>query len=204
MFADPGIGEILSINGTTYHFTEATNAPGIIYAEIGRKAKVYRLIGNGQPFALKAFKPKYRIPETVANTPQIARYQDVPGLAVAGRTIISPEQYPQIVQTFPAFAYSVLMPWVEGKSWFNHVTGKIPLTQAESLRLARALVDAIYELERRDLAHCDLSSSNFIFSLDLSHVELIDIEDMFGQGLLPPKEKPKGTGGYAPGWIKEH
>jgi len=202
MFLDPGIGENIKLDGKTYQFTQAVNAPGIIYAEIGRKAKVYRVLSGGKPFALKAFKPKYRTRETVGNTERIAKFQDVPGLTVASRTIISPQKYPDLIKQNEAFAYAILMPWVEGQSWFNYVTGKVSISRQQSLRLARSLVDTVSELEERKLAHCDLSSSNFIFSSDLTGVELIDIEDMFGNGLLPPKEKPKGTGGYAPAWIQ--
>lgn len=204
MFIDPNIGESINIDGKAYKFTEASNAPGILYAEIGRKAKVYRVISSKQYFALKAFKPKYRTSETIENTNRISRYQDVSGLAVAKRTVIAPENHLDLVKDNGAFAYAVIMPWVDGKSWFNYVTGKISINKRQSLRLAHSLVGAISELEQLELAHCDLSSSNFIFSSDFAHVELIDIEDMFGHNLLAPKEKSKGTPGYAPAWIKEN
>jgi len=203
MIIDPGIGESITLGGKVYTFTETPNAPGIIYAEIGRKAKVYRVINNGQAYALKAFKPKYRSLDTVENIQRIAAFQDVPGLSVAQRLVITPEAYPEVVGRNEALTYAILMPWVEGKSWFNYVTGKVVINRQESLQLARALVNAVCELEQRDLAHCDLSSSNFIFSPDFNHVELIDIEEMFGQGLAEPKEKPKGTGGYTPEWVKK-
>ena len=203
MFIDPNIGEKIEIDGDIFVFVETPNAPGIIYAEIGRKAKVYQLTNGNQSYALKAFKPRYRSQHTIQNTPQIAQYQDVPGLLVAKRVVLTPDKYRVVIQEHEAFAYGVLMPWVDGKSWFNYVTGRMPLTRKESLQLARAFVNAVYELETRELAHCDLSSSNFIFSADFSRVELIDIEDLFGYGLLPPDEKPRGTGGYAPGWIKK-
>ncbi len=202
MFVDPSIGESITINGKSYTFTETPNAPGIIYAEIGRKAKVYRLLSAGQYFALKAFKPRYRSGSTVGNTDRIAQYKDVPGLVVANRFEISPEKYPDLVRTHEAFTHAILMPWVDGKSWFNYVTGKVAITSANALQLARALINTIAELEQRNLAHCDLSSSNFIFSADFSHVELVDIEDMFGFGLQEPADKPNGTGGYAPEWVK--
>src|SRR5271157_876255 len=202
MFIDPEVNQHLTVDGREYSFTRAPGASWVTYAEIGRKAKVYRVLCEGKAFALKAFKPRYRSPEAVANTARIAAFKDVPGLAVADRLVITPEAYPDVVRWNEAFAYAVLMPWVEGECWFNYVTGKVPLDPSASLRLARALVSAVRELEQRDLAHCDLSSSNFIFSPDFDHVELIDIEDMFGHDLAVPKEKPSGTGGYAPEWVK--
>jgi serine/threonine protein kinase len=202
MFVDPYVGDTIALDGQLYTFTEAPNAPGILYAEIGRKAKVYRLQKAGSVFALKAFKPRYRSAANVDNTDRIAKYRDVPGLAVANRMVVSPDRYPDIVQQNSAFAYSILMPWVEGKSWFNYITGKLPIGRQESMQLALSLLGTMIELEQRNLAHCDLSSSNFIFSFDYHHVELIDIEDMFGFGLKEPDDKPNGTGGYAPNWVK--
>jgi YVTN family beta-propeller protein len=202
MFIDPLIGDSITVNGRTYMFTETPNAPGIVYAEIGRKAKVYRLLSNGDYFALKVFKPRYRSEAFVNNTNRIAQFKKVPGLAVADRFEISPSEHPDLIRKYNAFAHSVLMPWVDGKSWFNYVTGKVTITSAAVLQLARALVSTLLQLEQRNIAHCDLSSSNFIFSPDFLHVELIDIEDLFGYGLLEPAEKPRGTGGYAPEWVK--
>ena len=204
MFRDPSINTYIEIKGEQYFFTEAPNAPGIVYAEVGRKAKVYRLVNKEKAYALKVFKPRYRNKSIVENTKRITRYQDVMGLSVANRIILTPEEHPHIIEANSSFTYAVLMPWIEGKSWFNFVTGKTALQREESLDLARALVRTVNELEKRDLAHCDLSSSNFIFSSNFMQVELIDIEDLFGEGLEEPQEKPAGTGGYAPAWIKHN
>ena len=204
MFRDPSINTYIEIKGEQYFFTEAPNAPGIVYAEVGRKAKVYRLVNKEKAYALKVFKPRYRNKSIVENTRRITRYQDVMGLSVANRIILTPEEHPHIIEANSSFTYAVLMPWIEGKSWFNFVTGKTALQREESLDLARALVRTVNELEKRDLAHCDLSSSNFIFSSNFLQVELIDIEDLFGEGLEEPQEKPAGTGGYAPAWIKSN
>ncbi len=202
MFRDPEVNSSFGLDGKKYQFTEAPNAPGIIYAEIGRKAKVYRVLSEGKAYALKAFKAKYRTVQLLKNNKQIVKYADVPGLSVARRLVITPEAYPDLIKQYEEFAYAILMPWVDGRSWFNYVTGKLAIEREESLRLARALINSVAELEARNLAHCDLSSGNFIFSSDFAHVELIDIEDMFGPALQEPKPRPNGTGGYAPGWLK--
>lgn len=201
MFVDPNIGDSIHIEGNIYTFIETPGAPDVIYAEIGRKAKVYRVVCNQQAFALKTFKPKYRLPELIGSTELLRRYEAVPGLKVAHRTLLTPEKNSDVISKNESFNYSILMPWVEGQSWFNLVTGRVPITTAQSLRLAHALTSAVSELEQRDLAHCDLSSSNFVFSVNFSQVELIDIEDMFGYGLKAPTQKSQGTGGYAPNWM---
>ena len=203
MFVDPEVNEAISIGGQVFAFSFAAGYPDVVYAEIGRKAKVYRLLRGKQPYALKVFKPRYRTASAVENSHLIAQYKDVPGLTVANRTILYPDQFSDLIGQHPEYAYSVLMPWVEGDSWFNYVVKQTPTSNIQSLRLAKALVNVLVELEERGLAHCDLSGGNFIFSSDFCHVELIDIEEMFGQGLKSPDPLPAGTGGYAPNWVKE-
>ena len=91
----------------------------------------------------------------------------MPGLAVAERIVLTPEKYPELIDIHPEYSYAVLMPWIEGKVWANYICGKTVINRAESLRLAKALVGVISGLEERDIAHCDLSGGNFIFSTGL-------------------------------------
>jgi hypothetical protein len=200
---DPNAGDSIKINGDLFTFTEAANTQGIVYAEIGRKAKVYRLLNGERAFALKTFKPRYCSEDSVVNVAEISKYKSIPGLTVADRTVIWPDRYPDLIAENSAFEYAVLMPWIEGESWSNYVARKIPAKPSESLRLAQTFVNTVFELEQRNLAHCDLSGSNFIFSSGFANVELIDIEDMFGVGLVAPRDKPKGTEGYRPEWLIE-
>ncbi len=203
MFSDPNIDETIQLNGKVYRFSEASSAPGIVYAEIGRKAKIYRLIDNkNDAFALKVFKEAYRSSNIRETTIQITTYQDIVGLAVAQRVVIDPKKHSAVIRQHKDFTYAVLMPWIEGKSWINFVAGKIRITRHQSWLLVQTLANTMARLEQYNLAHCDLSSSNFIFSPDFSSVELIDIEDMFGPNLIPPRDYPKGTNGYGPPWIQ--
>jgi len=202
MFQDPNIGESIIIDGRPYVFIQVPDAPGVVYGEIGKKAKVYRVMQGTKAFALKVFKTVFRDPRIANTTDQITTYQTIPGLAVAQRTVLTPRKYPELINSHPEFSYAVLMPWIEGKSWVNYIIGKIPITRKESLRLATALVNIVGGLEERNMAHCDLSGGNFIFSTDYSKVELIDIEDLFGIGLPSPAPLPAGTSGYSPDWIK--
>jgi len=204
MFNDPGVGESIVLDGKSYMFIEVPEAPGIVYAELGKKAKVYRIMQGNQACALKVFKPAYRNPEITRNTDLISKFQNVRGLAVAERSVVIPKKYPQLIDNHPEFSYSVLMPWIEGKVWGNYITAKLPMSRTESLRLARTLVDALYGLEERDIAHCDLSGGNFIFSPDYSHIELVDIEELYGIGLRKPDPLPSGTSGYSPDWVRKN
>ena len=153
-------------------------------------------------FALKEFHTGYRHATSVANTERIVRYRDVPGLRVADRLALWPEQHPAVVAQREELAYAVLMPWIEGACWYNYVQGRNPLLRDESISLAQALVKAYVALEERGLAHCDPSPSNFIFSPAFDRVELVDIEDMYGPDFPQPYPVPAGTSGYSPSWMK--
>lgn len=204
MFLDPDVGKSIVIDGNSYTFIQVPETPGIVYAEMGKKAKVYRVMQQAEAYALKVFRPVYRNPKTLANTDLIKGFKNVPGLAVAERVVLTPEKHPALINDHPEYAYAVLMPWIEGKAWSNYISGKIAINRNESLRLAKALVGIMRGLEERDIAHCDLSGGNFIFSTDFNHVELIDIEELFGIGLQRPNPLPAGTSGYSPEWVKQN
>lgn len=202
MCQDPTVDESIIIDGKSYVFIQVADAPGIVYGEIGKKAKVYRVMEGTKAFALKVFKPLFRNPRTANNSELISTYLTIPGLAVAQRTILTPGNYPDLINSHPEFSYSVLMPWIEGKSWVNFINGRVPITRKEGLNLVNGLINIVSGLEERNMAHCDLSGGNFIFSNDFNQVELIDIEDLFAVGIQPPDPLPAGTSGYSPDWVK--
>ncbi len=203
MFNDPKVDETITLQGKSYQFIQVPGAQGIVYAELGKKAKVYRVVRGSKAYALKVFKPAYRTPQLLKNTAHILAQQEVPGLSVAERTIITPEKFPNVIQVHPEFTYAILMPWIEGKSWANYVISKTATTRNESIRLAKAFAQAICELEKRNIAHCDLSGGNFIFSTAFNDVEFVDIEELYGPDFPRPDILPAGTSGYSPDWVKE-
>ncbi|MBN1181633.1 MAG: hypothetical protein JXB49_05040 [Bacteroidales bacterium] len=192
------------LNNKNYSFTPAPGFPDIPYAEVGRRAKVYRLQSGRDFFALKVFKHIFRNEASIANCAAINAYQDLPGLKAAQRTVIHPHEYPDLIQHYPDFAFAVLMPWMKGQSWYNTISQKTVVSPENSLSLARSLAEVLAGLEERQIAHCDLSASNFIYSDDHQHVELVDLEEMFAKGLLTPDPLPAGTSGYAPQWIMDN
>lgn len=204
MFIDPDPGETIVLNSKSFAFIQVPDTPGIVYAEMGKKAKVYRIMQGTKAHALKVFKPAYRNENIIRNTDLISGYQHIKGLAVSERTVLIPQKYPELIKSHPEFSYAVLMPWIEGKIWQNYITGKISLTRGESFRLAKSLIDTLCALEENDIAHCDLSGGNFIFTADYSHVELVDIEELYGVGLQLPVPLPAGTSGYSPDWVRQN
>lgn len=194
----PQPGEQIHIHGDLYTFPAASGRLGGVPYEVGKAARVYQLTQGKQKFALKAFFHHYRNPQVGQNSAALAKYSNLCGLSVANRKVILPEKHADLVKKFPAFSHAVLMPWTTGESWVNYISGNKDILPENSVMLARSLAEVLSDLEKHHAAHCDISSGNFVFSPDYKHVELVDIEEMFAEGVSPPNILPVGTEGYAP------
>lgn len=197
------------IDHEEYSFEEHPQAPGIAYAAEGRKATVFKLKKTADDafFALKVFKQTYRTPELLVSLRALEKLGSWDGLRVCKRKYITSENNADLVAMYTELEYAVLMPWVEGHTWFDLIQLKAKLTYADSLKLAEKMLSILTGLEEAGYAHCDLSSGNVIVGCDVnaSHeirlhdplwLELIDVEDMYGPGLPGSSAYPKGTDGY--------
>ncbi len=195
--SQPRPGEQVQILGDVYTFPTVPGRLGGVPYEVGKAARVYQLMQGDKTFALKAFFDNYRNPIVGQNSEALSNYSHLPGLTVAKRKVVTPEKHPELVQKFPTFAHAVLMPWTTGQSWANYVSGDKAISAENSLTLARTLANVLAGLEQSYVAHCDISNGNFVFSSDFKHLELVDIEEMFAEDLMPPHVLPVGTEGYA-------
>jgi serine/threonine protein kinase len=207
----PNVHDELTLNGVTYRIAEHPAAPGIPYGQEGRAGIVYCLErsplpsgeGPGVRAALKVFKPRFRTPALVALSARLNEYAQLPGLRACERTVLTPENHPDLLRCEPDLTYAVLMPWIEGPTWFDILQEKRPLPLAQSLALASSLTRILTTLEQQVLAHCDLSAPNVLLPALVnpqaaSAVELVDVEQMYGLGLPRPESLSSGTAGYAP------
>ena len=213
----PNVHDELTLNGVTYRIAEHPAAPGIPYGQEGRAGIVYCLerspLPSGAPFgddkgpgvraALKVFKSRFRTPALVALSARLNEYAQLPGLRACERTVLTPENHPDLLRREPDLTYAVLMPWIEGPTWFDILQEKRPLPPAQSLALASSLTRILTTLEQQGLAHCDLSAPNVLLPALVnpqaaSAVELVDVEQMYGLGLPRPESLSSGTAGYAP------
>jgi len=203
MLFRPSPGDLLRVNGNSYRMAEHPSAPGIVYGQEGRQGIVYQLITtNGQRSALKVFKARFRAPALVAQTQQITRFANIPGLEVCAREVLSPIRYADLASDYPDLSYAVLMPWVSGPTWLDMLLDRRALTSEQSLYLARSLALLLATMEERRLAHCDLSAPNVLLPALLDPpgnppVGLVDVEQMYGPGLDRPEVLPGGSSGYA-------
>jgi serine/threonine protein kinase len=199
----PVPGKIITIDGKNYSFTAIENTPGLLYAEPGKKAKVYRLRDNNTEkfVALKVFHSAYRGGEhdktIVRGVEKIAKYQNIPGLLVAKRSVVLPSKNPKLIGDYPDFSHAIKMEWVRGEIWQNIIGDKRPLSSSESNRLVVAFLSVLCELENQKLAHCDLSGANFVI-VNYDRIELIDVEDMKAPNFDRPDPVLAGSPGYVP------
>ena len=189
-------GDSFDLNGNAYVFPLG-KFNGVPY-EVGKAARVYQIIRNDTSlYALKVFFKEYQNDSIIDINRSFKDYLDLPGLKVAERVVITTEDQ-EVLNRYPQFRDAVLMPWVAGKSWQNFIIDREEVEFLDGLNLSRELAQIFTEFEKRHLAHCDLSNGNFVFSPDFSNVELVDIEEMYGDGFSPPTPLPVGTDGYAP------
>ena len=200
MTFQPLANDLLQINGSTYMVQEHPQLPGsqIPFGQEGRKAIVYQLREQCSKsyHALKVFKETYRLSENVTIGKQMLRFSQLPGLSVWERKIITRQRQPLLVERFSELEYAVLMPWIEGRTWCDIVSPRLPLTAIESERMARYCADMMCALEESHLAHCDIASSNLVIQAD-QRMELVDVEDMYAPGLTRPRHVSSGSDGYA-------
>jgi len=193
----PKVNDQIVIGSATFTFLPNPGAPRIVYGQTAGKATVYKVARrDGDDYALKVFQRQYSDPQVIVNTQRLSIYKALPGLRVCKRFAITPESDPNLVREHPDLTYSVLMPWVTGKTWFD-ITHKTTLTPEQSLSMAGAFAKTMAALENWRIAHCDISNGNVLFRMNPIYVELVDVEDLHAPKLTRPHYLPGGSPGYA-------
>lgn len=195
----PSPSDTLEIDNRIYTVCEHPAAPGMPYGQEGRQATVYQLQGEDGKKALKVFKERFSDPSMVILGERIAPFASLPGMCVCMRMVLTPSRYRSLLMMHPDLTYAVMMPWVEGLTWQEIVLHKQAIAPEVCLHLARRMAEVLVSLEERGIAHCDLSGPNVLVSgLETSlDVGLVDVEGLYGPGLLQPKVLPAGSPGYS-------
>lgn len=212
----PEVGDEIKLFSTSYSFTKHPAVVGIDmpYGQEGRQGTVYQLkttkAGRKDFVALKVFRDRFRGPNQVGVAQDIKPYAELPGLRVCARKVVEIKEHEHLLSTYEDLQYSLMMPWIEGPTWADIIVDEKKITSDESLYIACMFTYILRELEQRELAHCDLSSSNIIlpfFSTErrdgVGNIEFVDVEEMYAPHLTKPKSLPGGSFGYAPYYIKE-
>lgn len=180
-------------------------APTYAHSMEGGKARVYKiesLDAGSHIYALKVMKSKHRDPGLEQTCNNLDKLKDIAGLDVCERACLSPSRARDTISRFGNLEYSILMPWIQGKSWADVLEmakkGQNILDKDGSILLASNFANVLAKLEANSIAHCDLSAGNIIIDPDPTklQIELIDVEDLFALGFAQPAYLPLGTPGY--------
>ncbi len=193
---NPTLGTRLIINGREYRFAPHPAAPSLVWGQEGRHAIVYRMQDHGEDYALKVFKPAFRHEGLLSTAQALWTYHELPGMRVCQQAIITAESFPDLVAEYEDLNYAMVMPWIEGKTWFDYLNHRQRLTLDQGRAVAESMAWVLHALELNSLAHCDLSSGNVIIDPRLDQIHLVDVEDLYSPWLTPPPMVPAGSSGY--------
>lgn len=205
---NPKLDTTLDFDGRQYRFVPHPAAPMMVWGAEGRHAVVYRIESNGngaghKAWALKVFRPAFRHAGLIEAAETLAWYKELPGMSVCAQRVITAETHPALVKLHEDLDFAMLMPWIEGKTWFDYLERRDNLLPDQSRALAESIAWVLYALELNEIAHCDLSSGNVIIDPALDQVNLIDVEDLYSPWLTPPPFIPAGSPGYGHRAIAE-
>ena len=196
----PEVGDPIFLDLPLF-FTEHPAAPGLPYGQKGRRGTVYQVevAADHSLHALKVFTDFFQDERNALSAARLASFAGMPGLQACYRKVIIPQRYPDLIQAYPQLLYGVMMPWIHGDTWCDLVNALEPLYPDQCLLLARDLVGVLIEMEKRAIAHCDLSGANLLLTLNPIKVNLVDVEEIYSPDLVSPDSRklPAGTPGYA-------
>jgi serine/threonine protein kinase len=211
----PCVGTFLRFGSASFEFVPHPLFPrdkDAVFVLEGAEAFVYqvRQRETGRLYAFKVFKSAYRDERIARVTAFLAQQADIPGLD-ARRICVTTNNYPELVQAFPAVEYALLMPWVEAPTWAGVLLDpaiSVRYTFDEARDLALATAHALWNIESRRLAHTDIAGNNVLLSADRKQIQLLDLEGMYVPGWAAPKKCSRGTPGYQhrnpPGTYGQH
>ena len=104
---------------------------------------------------------------------------------------------PHVVATYETpDEFVVVCDFVPGDTLYEVVSAQGRLPVSEAVRIALEVCEAVEELHRRGIAHCDISPRNVLLAADGAH--LIDLGIARPFGAEPSSETPNlGTHGFA-------
>jgi len=202
---NPTLNTQLEIDGVNYSFSPHPVVPSIVWGQEGRHAIVFRLQPDrgGHAYALKVFRPVFRHEGLVEAADEIAYYSELPGMRVCKQKTLTRETHLELINQYEDLDYAMLMPWIEGQTWFDILQTKKTVSPDQSRALTESMAWVLYALELNYLAHCDLSSGNVIVNPDFLDVDLIDVEDLYSPWVEPPPYVSLGSVGYQHKSVRE-
>lgn len=197
---DPQPGEALELFDRRFVVQPHPVNPTYVFSSDGQRGTVYQLreAKTRETFALKVFKKRYQEPALAEGLARLDRLRDLPGMRAARRKILLPGDPPTLL--IPELNYAVLMPWIQGKTWYDVLVSAwrdgIYLSQDSAVRLCEQFLSVMAGLEAAGVAHSDISPGNVTIEVENSGVQLLDLEDAYIPGSPPPRYLNMGSAGY--------
>jgi serine/threonine protein kinase len=191
----PQPNEKIRLNMNDYQFAPHPVFPNMAFGQEGRKAIVFQLRNNNTLWALKVFKPMYRDANLIKTCQSLDNLTQE-GMEVCHRQCLTPSNLGSMASSHPEMVYAVLMPWMQGSTWFDVICGQVKLSLDACKHIAQNTVKVLASLESKGYAHCDVAAPNVVVNTGTGKVSFIDVEDMYGPDLPPPNAYPQGTDGY--------
>lgn len=196
----PQPGDRVDLFGRTLTVQPHPANPSFAFSSEGQRATVYQLRAEDgrEILALKVFKKRYREPELAQGFGRLAKLRRLPGMRAAQREIISSSD--PVLSLYPDLEYSMLMPWIQGKTWYDLLVSArktgVHLDMTSAVRLCEQFLRVMGALEASGIAHTDISPGNVTIEMADSGVQLLDLEDAYIPGSPPPRFQNMGSAGY--------
>jgi len=204
MTFSPNIGDTLVLaDGSTYAFQEHPTARGMVHAQDGRRAMVYRLRRADstprQPWltALKVYKPQFQQAPSTTMLSYFDQLSSLPGMHACKQRVLDRSTAPATVSANPELLYAVQMPWIDGMTWQEIVMQNTICDVMFARVMASNLLNTLCALEATGTAHCDISGANVMIDLRNAAVSLVDFDDMYHPLRPRPTVLAAGSAGYA-------
>jgi hypothetical protein len=199
---EPRPNETVQLGEQAYIVLPHPRAKGLAFRSEASRATVFGLKRqtNGHRYALKVFKPRFRTPTLVGSVERLSSLANLPGMRAAKRVAIEPTD--PLAQKHQDLAYSMLMPWIDGVTWFDLLARAsrdgFTFDPQLACRLCDRFLAVIEGLEVFGAAHTDIAPGNVVlrFGREKEEVQLIDLEDIY----VPQSDPPEIVGGGTPGY----
>src|SRR2546423_1429610 len=167
---NPSPQERIVLKGDEYVFLCHPQIPSMVLASEGARATVYksRKSIDSKHHALKVFKKAYRTPDLFDSARRLTRVEAYAGFRAAKRFTLSPND--PSVRAQPDLEYAILMPWLDGKTWFDILveasTDGSPYNRAGAVYLCRRFLQVMSQVESGGMAHSDIAPGNVIITYE--------------------------------------
>jgi hypothetical protein len=196
----PDLSTKLLIHSSTYEFLPHPVLPDEVHQILREQATTYQLrrSTDNTLWALKVSNPGYRDPQIVQKTETLQQFQHLPGLHAAKRLCLTRTMFPELLSTYPALEFAVLMPWIQGLTWaglMDDASISAAYTKPQAQELALTLAYTLWNLETNHVTHTDIAGDNVIV-VHPKRIELIDIDGLYSHGTPIPPQPSRGWRGY--------